>query len=568
MDKSVLIVEDEVRTRTEFAKVLQEDGWRVQEAENGLRALDILRSNSTPSLMVLDLRMPNMGGLELLKTAKKEGIHLPLVVVLSAYLNSAKMREYLDLGVAGLLPKPVHPASVRYFLNALYTNDEAALLRLPVIGGDGTMEVDIVEDNQQRSYSYCRQRDRGRDEFEGLQVMRQSEALLSEEVKRREKALVEYFKKTATAPTAFHIDEPLLVVGRRWNSWYPSFFDVPGGAYIVLGVPDDKGQASGVIIDPGFRALSILYSLGISVANVSNCVITHNHPDHIGGVFEYVAARHALGLETAIFCNPAASEMLKGCAGSKLSIKELSDMTFDIIGPYRTVGGNKWRLTATPLPTSHSNVGSVDSTRGIVLSSDLADESGTFHPNATAVLLGDTEYNSSNLHPNRDLFDRIRRALARPDIKVAVVHIGCSQLKEETGKHLYLPGLINLLRDLDDDRRRNVSKPESNKLLILVSEWGLEHASQQQLASIVPKISSEELINAFSEDNLVLKTIKVIQSSWGFDTLNLLPADIGLRVGLETGRIYFENGDYARPEDVSVRPDAAGLCYYKQNSNP
>jgi len=80
----VLVVDDDDETRAAVCDLLSENGLRVTEAVNGRAALDILTSGEKPSLVVLDLDMPVMSGLELLDIMRRyERLSRVPVVVLT-----------------------------------------------------------------------------------------------------------------------------------------------------------------------------------------------------------------------------------------------------------------------------------------------------------------------------------------------------------------------------------------------------------------------------------------------------------------------------------------------------
>ncbi|MEK1894131.1 MAG: response regulator [Rhizobium sp.] len=93
----VLIVDDDAATRDLFRRVLVREGWRVREAADGRHGLDQLEAGR-PTIMVLDLMMPNMDGFTLLQAIKDRDdlADIPVVIVTSKDLT----REELDwLGV-------------------------------------------------------------------------------------------------------------------------------------------------------------------------------------------------------------------------------------------------------------------------------------------------------------------------------------------------------------------------------------------------------------------------------------------------------------------------------------
>lgn len=105
MALSVLIVEDTDLLRRMYTDSLKEDGFNVTAAADGLEALSILRT-STPDLILLDLVMPNMSGLEVLEVIKKDDRLRDIpVLILSNPLEDADMERGLELGAVDYLIK-------------------------------------------------------------------------------------------------------------------------------------------------------------------------------------------------------------------------------------------------------------------------------------------------------------------------------------------------------------------------------------------------------------------------------------------------------------------------------
>ena len=100
---SVLLVEDDAEVRSSVAEILELEGFAVDTAIHGQQALDKLRSGATPNVLLLDLMMPVMNGLELLEHLREEAeLRRPPIIVLSA--NRGYEAE--DLGVAAIVRKP------------------------------------------------------------------------------------------------------------------------------------------------------------------------------------------------------------------------------------------------------------------------------------------------------------------------------------------------------------------------------------------------------------------------------------------------------------------------------
>ena len=99
----MLVVEDDAEVRTSVAEILEMEGFAVDTAIHGQQALDKLRAGAAPSVLLLDLMMPVMNGLELLEHLRGQvELRSPPVSVLSA--NRGYDAE--DLGVAAVVRKP------------------------------------------------------------------------------------------------------------------------------------------------------------------------------------------------------------------------------------------------------------------------------------------------------------------------------------------------------------------------------------------------------------------------------------------------------------------------------
>lgn len=107
---TILIMEDELATRKSFALFLQSKGFEVMEAENGQIGLELFREEK-PHLILLDLRMPVVNGLEVLSTVTKESPETP-VIVISGTEKIADAVEALHLGAWDYVLKPIQDMSV------------------------------------------------------------------------------------------------------------------------------------------------------------------------------------------------------------------------------------------------------------------------------------------------------------------------------------------------------------------------------------------------------------------------------------------------------------------------
>ena len=104
-DSVVLVVEDDKATREMMKRMLEKEGWRTQVAENGRVALKRV-AEKVPSVILLDLMMPEMDGFAFLSALResKKGKDVPVIVV-SALEISAEDRKRLNGGVQQILKK-------------------------------------------------------------------------------------------------------------------------------------------------------------------------------------------------------------------------------------------------------------------------------------------------------------------------------------------------------------------------------------------------------------------------------------------------------------------------------
>ena len=101
--KTILVIEDDVDLRTALQLALEDAGFAVESAGDGLSALQKVRQ-STPDLVVLDLNMPRMGGADFLYAWRSE-FEEPGVPVIVITAETQALRPQ-DLGVTALLVKP------------------------------------------------------------------------------------------------------------------------------------------------------------------------------------------------------------------------------------------------------------------------------------------------------------------------------------------------------------------------------------------------------------------------------------------------------------------------------
>ena len=127
LGKIILIVDDEDDILELLDVILSDEGHRVVSASNGVEALRVLAEEKV-DLILTDIRMPQMNGIELLTELKNQGHHPPIVFV-SGYSDISEEEAYA-LGVSRFIFKPFEVKTilqtVRDLLGPTSANQEVA----------------------------------------------------------------------------------------------------------------------------------------------------------------------------------------------------------------------------------------------------------------------------------------------------------------------------------------------------------------------------------------------------------------------------------------------------------
>ncbi len=105
MAEKILVIDDEKNIRRSFKMILESGGYRVREAENGVQGLNVY-SNFMPDLVLLDVRLPEMDGVEVLREIKKRE-HQANVIMISGHATVRNAVEATRLGAFDFIEKPV-----------------------------------------------------------------------------------------------------------------------------------------------------------------------------------------------------------------------------------------------------------------------------------------------------------------------------------------------------------------------------------------------------------------------------------------------------------------------------
>ena len=104
--KRILVVDDDPGQRSLLDSFLRSQNFDTVLAESGNRALEILRTEKF-DMMISDVRMPGLSGLETLRLVRKEHATLPVLLV-TAYTNISEAVGAMRDGAVNYLPKPIN----------------------------------------------------------------------------------------------------------------------------------------------------------------------------------------------------------------------------------------------------------------------------------------------------------------------------------------------------------------------------------------------------------------------------------------------------------------------------
>jgi CheY-like chemotaxis protein len=142
LQPTVLVVDDSPEMQRYLRMLLELDSYQVVTASSGYEALQLLCLGCTPAIVLLDLQMPGIDGLETLRRLR-ELRPTPKVILCSGVEDPAKIREAIALGAETYLVKPVQhlylsAAIERCFQgHSIQKSTERAAARLFVVPSSG-----------------------------------------------------------------------------------------------------------------------------------------------------------------------------------------------------------------------------------------------------------------------------------------------------------------------------------------------------------------------------------------------------------------------------------------------
>jgi two-component system NtrC family response regulator len=116
-DQVILIVDDEEGVRDGLSELLKDEGYAVVCAEDGEEALNILRTTSI-DLILTDMRMPGMSGIDLLKKVHEINDELG-VIIITGYGEIESYIEAMSFGAMEYVSKPFKANELRFIVSKI-----------------------------------------------------------------------------------------------------------------------------------------------------------------------------------------------------------------------------------------------------------------------------------------------------------------------------------------------------------------------------------------------------------------------------------------------------------------
>lgn len=108
---NILVIDDEESIRDACEQALSGDDIRVEAAKNGLEGLSLLKGKYF-DIIILDLKMPGLSGMDVLKKIKENNPET-MVIVITGYATIESAVEAMKYGAYDFIPKPFTPDSLR-----------------------------------------------------------------------------------------------------------------------------------------------------------------------------------------------------------------------------------------------------------------------------------------------------------------------------------------------------------------------------------------------------------------------------------------------------------------------
>lgn len=109
--KTILIMDDEAGMRKLFTRILSRNGYKVLSSSDGEGGLDLIKDNVI-DLVLLDLRLPGIQGMDVLREIRKKGWDMP-VIIITGFGDEESEKEAKRLGASAYIHKPFRLENIK-----------------------------------------------------------------------------------------------------------------------------------------------------------------------------------------------------------------------------------------------------------------------------------------------------------------------------------------------------------------------------------------------------------------------------------------------------------------------
>ncbi len=144
MKKRIYIVDDEPKIGEMFVKVLTREGFEATSFVSGVKMLQAAEEQEPPALVVADLMMPDMNGIELMEALRNRKLNVP-VIIMTAHSSVKTAVEAMSLGAFHYLQKPINLEEMRVLIaKALDLYDEKPEVKEVRVTQNQTYPIDGI----------------------------------------------------------------------------------------------------------------------------------------------------------------------------------------------------------------------------------------------------------------------------------------------------------------------------------------------------------------------------------------------------------------------------------------
>ncbi|KKM22979.1 hypothetical protein LCGC14_1619840 [marine sediment metagenome] len=249
---------------------------------------------------------------------------------------------------------------------------------------------------------------------------------------------------------------------REWNSYYPSFYNVIGGCYVI------QYGHNYTVIDPGYKTIKALLDNGIDTRLIKNIIITHNHPDHSGGLIELINLLFTQNKEGKynykLYLNPGTLELYKYLEDKRLEIIEIEFNKEYVLNFNKDKNNSEKKISFIPYRAYHKGIGNKQQSLSLIFEIKNIDQLLRFG------ITSDTDGGRKYIKHYKKIFN---------NLFFLVIHLGTLKIKKKftkVDKHLYLNGLHRLIYKLN------------NVKAFVLQEFGMELMPSFSLSKILSNV--------------------------------------------------------------------------------